>query len=157
LDGSTSALTLQLIGIVPASDKKSSIRYGQPGAQISLLYSDIFCLKKWGWYDLDIGYRHYQGFPSSQFLASAAIGYWIFSRFYLLASAQLDYGVWNGKANYNVNNVVFHPNYRLFKGQIEGVAEINAYASLVLGAFRHLWGMNTGTGGGYFGGAWFNF
>lgn len=156
-EGKTSALTSQLIAIIPIGDKKSSIRYGKAGFQLGILYSDLYCLlNRWGWYDLSIAYRYYQGFPSDRLLANIAIGYNIFSRLQILISSLYDDGFCNGKSKDNLNNVAFHPNYRLWKVQGEFLIDV-CYASLTLGAFKHLWGRNVGSGGGFVGGIWFDF
>lgn len=153
-----SALTLQLIGIIPPDDKKSSIRYGKYGAQGSLLYSKTFCLaERFGWYDLGIGYRYYKGFPSDQIVANGALGYDLTSCLRLIASSQLDYGLYNGKSKCNFNNIVFHPNYRLLNVKFECVVKVFSHASVSLGGYMHVWGQNVGTGGGYFCGTWFYF
>ncbi len=155
--GKTSAFTLQLVGIIPPGAKKSSIRYGTYGTQVSLLYSDVFYLKNLGWYDLDIGYRYYHGTPANRLLLNTSVGYYLTSRLALIATSQLDYGLSERGSKYLSNNIVFHPTYRLLNLQIEGVLRVYSHVSLVLGAFKHLWGRHVGTNGGLFGGAWFDF
>lgn len=153
-----SAFTTDLIAIIPAGDKKSSIRYGKFGGQLSLLYSTYFCLAgKPGWIDLSAGYRVYQGFPSDQVRASLAVGYFFKSWLQAIVTSQLECGVGNGESRRNLNRIAFHPNYRLLKTKIEGVARLLPWASLSAGGFWHLWGENVGAGGGYFVGAWIDF
>lgn len=150
-----SALTSQIIGIIPVGDKKSSIRYGQSGLQIGILYSHIFDLwNHFTWIDVELGYRYYRGFPSDQIRSSLALGYVINSYIQVIAGSQLEYGLFNGKSECNLNNVVFHPNYRLLNTQIECVIKIFSHAAISLGAYRHVWGQNVGCGGGYYGGLW---
>ncbi len=154
----TSALTLQILSVIPTGATKSSIRYGQLGLQASLLYSDLFTLfDDKGWYDLGIGYRYYQNFPSDQIRLDTAIGYSFLPFLSLIASAQLEYGLLNGKSSCNLNNVVLHPNYRLLNIQLECVTRVCSHILVTFGAFKHVWGYNSGAGGGFFGGAWFIF
>jgi hypothetical protein len=157
-EGKTSALTSQLIGIIPCGDKKSSIRYGQWGFQANLLYSDIFSLfNRFGWYDLGLGYRFYNGFPSDQIRADASVGFDLTSRLFLIGSSHLEYGLFNGSSQHNFNHVVFHPNYRLLKVNLECVVKICSHCYGSIGAFKHVWGRNVGAGGGFFGGTWILF
>ena len=153
-----SALTAQLIAIVPVGDTKSSVRYGKWGAQAGLLYSNMFCLlSRSGWYDLELGYRWYQDFPSDRVIASAAVGYDITSRIQVIATGKCDYGINNGHADGNLNNIAFHGNYRLFKAKIECVARLFSHVSVSVGAFKHFWGRNVGAGGGFYCGTWIDF
>lgn len=157
LDGCTSALTSQIIAIIPCGEKKTSIRYGKAGIQASLLYSDLFELwDRCGWYDLDLGYRFYSGFPADQIRSSAAVGYNIASCVTLIGTMELEYGVGNGKSEGNRNNIVFHPNYRLLKAKIECVINLFPHVAVTVGGFGHLWGQNVGEGGGFFCGTWIN-
>lgn len=156
--GQTSALTSQLMAIIPAGRKKSSIRYGEGGAEFSLLYSDQFFLcQRSGWYDLALGYRHYTGFPSDQIRSNVALGYNVIPRLHLIVTSDLIYGLWNGNSHCNFNNVTLNPNFRLLKGHIECVVNLCSHISISFGAYRHLWGRNVGTGGGWFGGLWIDF
>lgn len=156
--GATSALTAQVIAIIPVGDFKSSVRYGKFGVQADLLYSDMFCLlNRTGWYDLDIGYRAYQGFPSDRVIANAAVGYDITSCIQMIATGECDYGIYNGHAKSNFNNVLLNPNYRLVRAKIECVARVWSHALISLGVYKHLWGRNIGTGGGFFCGIWIDF
>lgn len=150
----TAALTTQLIALIPCGQKRSSLRYGQPGFEADLLYSDQFC---YGWYDLGLGYRYYHGFPSDQIVADAALGLDITTCWQVIGALQLEYGLFNGRSSKNFNNIVFNPNYRLLNGQIECDFRLMEHITLVLGGFKHLWGINVGAGGGIFGGAWIDF
>lgn len=160
-NSSPSALTTQVIAIIPTGDKKASIRYNRFGAEIDLLYSDTFnWWNRCGWFDLLLGYRLYTGFPSDQIRASAAVGYMIFPqipRLHLIASTHLEYGVFNGDSKGNQNNIILNSKYRLLNVQIECVINVYSQSSISIGAFQHVWGQNVGTGGGFFAGAWINF
>lgn len=150
----TAALTTQIIALVPGGVKRSSLRYGRPGFQAGLLYSDQY---SFGWYDFGLGYRYYQGFPSDQIVGDAALGVDISSCLQFIAALQLEYGLFNGQSRKNFNNIVFNPNYRLLNGQIECDYRLMQHVTLVAGGFKHLWGNNVGSGGGFFGGAWIDF
>src|SRR5262249_47998950 len=136
----------------------SSIRYGKGGVEVDLLYSSRFQFRqRSGWYDLLLGYRHYQGFPSDQIRSSGAIGYIFSSYIQTIATLELDYVGFNGKAEKNLNNIVFHPNYRLLTGKLEAVIRLFSPFSVSLGGYQHLWGQNVGAGGGFFCGLWTDF
>lgn len=158
LGGETSALTGQLIVIVPAGHPRPSVRYGQFGIQYSFLYSDTFDLyDRCGWYDVDIGYRWYQGFPSDQVIANAAVGYDLTSRIQMILSGEFDCGIFNGDDDKHPNNIILNPNYRLLQAKLECVVRVFRQMSISVGGYRHLWGQNVGVGGGYFCGAWLDF
>lgn len=152
---SDSALTTQLVAIVPAGERNASIRYGKSGAELSILYSKLFRIKGFrAWTDLGVGYRWYNGYPSDQVNADAALGLVLNSCNWIIVSGQLDYGVFNGDAWGNSNNVTLNPNYRLLQAKCEWVYRPFSHVALSLGAFVHAWGQNVGTGGGYYCGAW---
>lgn len=152
------ALTLQVIAIVPSGEKKSSVRYGRAGGAIDLLYSNYFCLfDRSGWVDCDLGYRFYSGFPSDQINASGSVGYFCLPWLQVIASAQLDYGLSNGQSKWNLNNIAFHPNYRLLEMQIEITARLLSHLSASIGITKHVWGRNAGAGGGFFCGLWMDY
>lgn len=126
--------------------------------EFDLLYSNYFHVSRVkGWYDLRLGYRTYTGFPSDQLRTSAAVGWLLGTYCQLIASTELDYGFFNGRASRSRNNLAFNANYRLLKGQVECAFRLMRCLSGSIGAFRHLWGRNVGTGGGFFGGVWLDF
>jgi protein XagA len=152
------AFTVQIIGLIPMGDKKSSLRYGILGMQVDLLYSRIFDLiDHKAWYDWELGYRYYRGFPSDQILTSLTLGTYIYSQIQIIAAGHLFYGLFNGKSKCNFNNVAFHPNFRLLTGQLECVIQILSRSSISLGVYHHLWGQNVGIGGGYYCALWLDF
>jgi hypothetical protein len=150
--------TAQVIAIIPAGKKKSSIRYGQGGVQGSLLYSDLFLLfEREGWVDLNVGYRIYDGYPSDQFILNLAAGYQLFKWVTVIATGELLYGVNNGRSEDNFNNVIYNPNPRLLNGKIECLASITQHLYLTIGLNKHIWGQNVGAGGGCYAGLWFSY
>lgn len=153
-----SAFTVEVVGIIPSGDKKSSVRYGQFGLEVSGLFSKYFCLcDRWGWVDAALGYRYYSGFPSDQIRASLAVGYFVTSRLQVIASTQLDYGLFNGRARGNRNHIAFNANYRLLSAQLEVAMRVTSCLTLTAGGYGHFLGQNVGAGGGGFGAVWVDF
>jgi hypothetical protein len=129
-----------------------NLRYGEWGGQFSLLYLRNFLVcDRAGWIESRVGYRVYHGFPSDQARADINLGYQLFSKFEVIASACLDYGVFNGKHHQNQSIILYNPNYRLLKAEIQGLYTINNHVSLSFGYFEHFWGNNVGAGGGLIG------
>lgn len=154
----TSACATQLTAIIPIRKEKASINYGKLGMELGIIYSDLFdALCNKGWYDLYLAYRFYDGHPSDVIRVQAALGYCVLSNVVLLAEGKLDYGLNKHKKSYRDNYIAFNPGYRLIELQYEGRWEVIEGAWLIIGGFHHVWGRNIGTGGGGFGGAWFNF
>lgn len=150
----TSALSSELVGIAPVGDKKSSVRYGEWGAQFNVLYSKYY---GFGWIDTLLGYRWYNGNPSDQIRAMAAIGFNIGSKSLIIATADLQYGLNNGHEHFNSNFIAFNPNYRLLLVKAEWVYNVFSHFSLVAGGFGHVWGENVGQGGGFYVGSWLDY
>lgn len=145
----------QVIAIVPAeSTYKPGLRYGRYGGEISLLYLREFDFYHRGaWCETRLGYRTYDGFPSDQIRADLMVGYQLFSRLEIMAEAFLDFGLFNGDFYVNQNVILYNPNYRLLKLQVEGYLTLTDFAYINVGYFQHVWGENIGTGGGLFAGA----
>lgn len=152
-------ISTELVTILPTeTEHKPGLRYGQFGGELNLLFSRGFsCWERYGNYDLRIGYRGYEGFPSDQVRADAAINLYPLSRLKLTASGHLEYGLFNGKSRSDESLFLLNPNYRLFRGQIQATVCVHKGASVFVGYQRHLWGRNVGTGGGVFGGAQIQF
>ncbi|MGA8164172.1 MAG: hypothetical protein WB791_03990 [Waddliaceae bacterium] len=148
-------MTTELVGIIPAKKGyRPGLRYGQWGGEVNLLATSGFSLwDRQGSYDLRLGYRIYEGFPSDQLRADANIHFLPLPRLKVSASGQLEYGVWNGKSRIDQSLFLLNPNYRLLKGKIEVEYCINRFCSIYAGYYRHLWGRNIGTRGGGYAGA----
>lgn len=152
------AIALECIGIVPVGNKKASIRYGDLGLQTTFLYSQVFCIQMFtAWADMGLGYRVYKGFPSDEVRAFLALGLQVHPSVHIIATGEVEYGVFNGDPERNLNNIVYHPNRRLFKGKVECVVRAIENVSISLGVFQHFWGQNIGAGGGGFCGTWIDF
>ncbi len=145
--------------IVPAgTDKKAVLRYGKFGFQGTVLYAGNFKIKeKWGFYVGEIGYRWYQGFPSDQIRANLGAGFDFTKKFQVIVAYFLEYGVFNGKKQVFSEVIQNDPNYRLLKGTLTLVYRLSEKTSLTAGYYRHVWGQNTGTGQGFYGGLWLRF
>lgn len=149
----TDSVAFQVIFIIPSETTYvPNLRYGEWGGQFSFLYLKNFqvCQRE-GWFETRIGYRVYHGFPSDQARADINLGYQFFSRFEVIASGCLDYGVFNGHHHVNHNVILYNPNYRLLKAEIQGIYTLSNFASISFGYFEHLWGNNVGAGGGLIG------
>lgn len=157
-ENDSSAFTVEVIGIIPSGKKKSSFRYGQFGAEVNGLFSRYFNIcDRWAWVDASLGYRYYSGFPSDQIRSSLAVGYFVTSQLQVIASMQLDYGLFNGVARRNRNHIAFNANYRLLSAKLEAAMRVTSWLTLTAGGYGHLWGQNVGTGGGVFGAVWLDF
>lgn len=155
---SNTAFAVKTTLIIPAGHKKSCVRYGVWGGELKLLYSKLFGLLQTDcWYDLGLGYRMYSGFPSDQLRGNFSLGCQPFPCLWLISTTHIDYGLFNGNEKSNPNNVCFNPNYRLLTTQMEGILKIYQSIFLDAGGYFHLWGENTGAGGGFYSGAWLVF
>lgn len=153
-----SAFSGKLTTMIPIGQPKSSVRYGQWGIELKLLYSRCFdCMRHNCWVDTTLGYRLYAGFPSDQIRASFSLGTAINSFSWLISSTKLYYGLSNGDSKLRRNNICFNPNFRLLTTQIQGIVKIYEIFSLTAGGFLHLWGENSGAGGGFYNGLWIIF
>lgn len=147
--------------IIPAGysiDDDPRLGYDRFGAEANLLYGQSFKLSdKYGFTDLRLGYRDYSGYPSSQIRANAVVGYDIFTRWQLLASGELQYGLKNGHEKQLGENLQAQPNYRLLKMSLAARFRINERYSLVVGGYQHVWGEETGGGGGGYVSLWYSY
>lgn len=154
----TSALTADLTAIIPTSSRDAPVRYGRGGVELALLYSKILKLRTiCGWYDFALGYRWYDGYPSDQLRSLLALGVFVTPKVRLIVTNELEYGLFNGKPQYEVSNIIFNPNYRLYMVKVECVFRIVKHTFASIGAYKHVWGQNVGSGGGYYGGVWLVF
>jgi hypothetical protein len=146
--------------IIPAGysiDDDPRLGYNRFGAEASFLYGQSFQMSdKYGFVDLRLGYRDYFGYPSSQVRANAVIGYDILTRWQLLALGELHYGLKNGHEKQLGLNSQAQPNYCLLKMSLAARFRINEHYSLVVGGYQHVWGEETGGGGGGYVSLWYN-
>lgn len=144
---------LELRGIIPIGySYKPGLRYGRPGIQLSGIFLQY--LHPFGhqlWYQTRLGFRTYQGFPSDQIRADVIAGYEVAQNLQIIAATYLDYGLFNGTFRADRNMIAFDPNYRLLQAEMHALYYLNRWSYCAVGYFRHLWGNNVGTGGGWFG------
>lgn len=147
-------LTAEIVGIVPAeSEFKPGLRYGRFGGEANLLIGKGFCLNELpGSYNVRLGYRVYEGFPSDQFRCDGAVHWKPFRCIRISAILGLEYGVFNGHSRVDQSFFLFNPNYRLLRGEIYTTLSLYKGASAFVGYRQHLWGENVGTHGGALGG-----
>ena len=129
--------------------------YDRFGAEIAILHGNSFMmLDRYGFFDLRLGYRGYSGYPSSQIRVNADVGYDISSRWQILASGELHYGLKDGYVEQVEDSSPVQPNYRLLKITLAARFRINEHSSLVFGGYRHAWGEDAGGGGGGYVSLW---
>lgn len=139
---------------IPGGEPRAALRYGAWAGEFYVNYQNhINCAH----YSFDLGYRVYTKHVSDAIRAAFRVD-WPFSRrLQLTAQGDLDFALFNGKRNFYDNRMAFNPNTRLFKAKVIGVYQITKMFYLNAGYFKHIWGQNVGTGGGVFGGAFWNY
>lgn len=148
----------RLTAIIPSGPKKTNLRYGRFGGEFDFIYSNLFCyFNRPGYYNILLGYRGYQGFPSDQIRNIFNVGFSPTKWLVLNLESRLEYGLFNGKKDKNRNTILFNSNYRLLKLKIETIFFVHRFTSLVASYYRHVWGENVGAGGGFTAGANFHF
>ncbi len=142
----------KIAAIIPVAHiYKPGLRYGRFGVEIDCIYLHRFAYReRCGWCQAQLGYRYYQGFPSDQIVVDCSAGYHLFPCFQLVVDGCLEYGTFNGKFHVSKNMILFDPNFRLFKLEIQGILRVYRALHASIGYYRHMWGNNVGTGGGAF-------
>jgi hypothetical protein len=152
------ALATQVTAIIPSGSQIYNLRYGEFGGQLDLLYSGYYSyMNHTVFIDSLLGYRAYRGFPSDQIRGYFSAGSYIFSKLYIEASLDLQYGLFNGKSKFEYPLFLLNPNYRLLQGNIRVAYHIHENIYFTAGVFQHLWGQNVGTGRGFFVDGWLEF
>jgi len=127
------------------------------GAEMSLLYGQSFQMfHKYGFVDLRLGYRDYFGYPSSQLRINTVLGYDISPGWQIFALGELQYGLKNGHEKQLSLGSSVQPDYRLLKVTIAARVHISKHYSLVAGGYKHVWGEETGGGGGGYVSLWYS-
>lgn len=152
-------LATELVGIIPVErDHKPGLRYGQYGCELNLLLTrGLTLFQKCASYDIRLGYRAYEGYPSDQLRADLRFSFCPCPKVVLSASGHLEYGLFTGNSRTDESLFLFNPNYRLLRAQVEAEYRIFRCAALFAGYRQHLWGRNVGTSGGAYGGMRFQF
>lgn len=152
------SFSTQMTAIIPSGSQIYNLRYGEWGGQVDFLYSCFYPIYNQPvFFDSILGYRIYRGFPSDQIRGYFSAGTYILQKFYVEASLDLQYGVFNGRSKFNYPLFLLSPNYRLLQGDIRAVYHLHKNVYLSAGVFQHLWGQNVGTGTGYFLEGWLEY
>lgn len=150
--GSSCGGGLQLF--VPGGEYRPALRYGTWAAELFFSLENRFRAIH---YTLDVGYRIYEGTPSDMFRVAIRFDWPLSKRIQLTAQGDCDLAVNNGKKHFCDNKTAFNPNTRLFKAKILGVYQLSQTIYLNMGYFKYIWGQNTGSGAGVFGGVFWNY
>lgn len=138
-------------------DTLPTFGYDRLGGQLDLLAG-------YGWQafnrnffvDWSVGYRMYQGYPSDQVRSLLTLGADLNKIFQLLVQAELQYGVNNG-TDVRLDTISLSPYYRLLKQTTQVRVRLNDQHSFAVGMALHVWGENTGMGGGPVASYWYAF
>ncbi len=110
-----------------------------------------------GYFESGIRYRHYFGYPPGQLRFFLVIGQDVANRLQLIFENELHWSLSESEL-YTVNDrASIDAYYRLFKTTLHARLRISETHSLVLSGFKHLWGKNTGAGGGVSLSLWMEF
>lgn len=154
-------VTFQALSIIPTGynlQDSPRLGYDSFGLEGSLSYGRYFkWFGKYGFLDTSLGLRKYFGYPSDQIRSSAYIGYDLLKPLQIIGSGELHYGLNNGSERQIASNIIAQPNYRLLKLTLMLRYRLTPKYSIVGGAYKHVWGQDTGAGGGVYGGLWINF
>ncbi len=132
--------------------------YGRYALEFALQYGHAFLLAdRYGFIDLYVGPRFYIGYPSDQFRIKLTAGYDITQKTQILAFGELHYGLGNGSLKRVGRNLTVTPDYKLLKVGLSGRYRITPHLSLVFTGYSHIWGEDTGAGGGFYGSIWLSY
>lgn len=139
---------------IPGGEPRAALRYGAWAGEFYVNYQNyIRCAH----YSFDLGYRVYSKNVSDAIRAAFRVDWPFTRRIQLTAQGDLDFALFNGKKKFYDNRMAFNPNTRLFKAKVLGVYQITNMFYINAGYFKHVWGQNVGSGGGVFGGAFWNY
>ncbi len=132
--------------------------YKRWGGEIGVLYGRSFkVLDRLGFIDMAVGYRWYYGYPSSQIRPRMVLGYDVTKRLQILGEGKLEFGLKDGTERNLGHNLIAQPNYRLLKLSLGVNYRITDSWSILIAFYRHVWGEETGGGGGAYGSLWLQF
>jgi len=139
-------------------DDDPRLGYGRWGTEIGLIYGRSFEISQhYGFIDMELGYRWYSGYPSSQLRPRLAAGWDLTKRLQLMGEGKLEYGLNDGSERELGRNLIAQPNYRLLKLSLGMNYKLTDTCSILLAIYRHAWGEETGGGGGAYGSLWLRF
>lgn len=102
-------------------------------------------------------YRVYEDYPSDQVRGSLVFGQEVTDALQFILESELQWGLDNGEILTFNGSKTLDPFYRLFKMTLHGRIAMTRETSLVVSVFRHVWGENTGRGGGMAVAVWMTF
>ena len=154
-------ISFQVLSVIPSGydlQDLPQLGYDRWGLEGSMLYGTNFTLlERLGFFDISLGYRKYFGYPSDQIRSLAYVGYDLISPFQIIGSYDLHYGLNNGSQKEISTNILVEPNYRLLKFTLALRYKLSPQHSIIGAAYKHVWGQDTGAGGGFYGSFWINF
>lgn len=135
-----------------------NLGYGRFGVETSLSagYGWTFSGRN-GFAEAVARYRVYEGYPSDQVRGSLVFGQEVTGALQFILESELQWGLDNGEILTFDGTKTVDAFYRLFKMTLHGRITITRSTSLVVSAFRHVWGENTGQGGGMAMAVWMTF
>lgn len=119
--------------------------------------SSFMVISKPSFWNLEVGFRHRNGYPADELRTDATLGTSLALRWLVLAQVFSIKGLRNGQNYATSNNPSINPNYDLHKGQISVVFGISDRIRLQGGYFFHFAGVNTGAGNGFIVSLWIDF
>lgn len=155
------------------ADELIAVRAGQFAELVAFQYSHEFTLGcRPAGFDLSVGYRFYQGFPSDAVVLGTGFRYEFLKNFLFIASLDLYDGVGNGRPvripgpgasaaeleefiDDEINNITIR-NSRFLSGALY-LCYTFSHVTATIGTYRNLWGRNVGAQTAYFGGLTFAF
>lgn len=139
---------------IPGGEPRSGLRYGAWAGEFYLSYQNRI---KSANCCIDLGYRTYSKIVSDAVRAAFRVDWPFTRRIQMTAQGDFYYALFNGRRRVYDNKMAFNPNTRLLQAKVLAVYQLNRVIYLNLGCFKYLWGQNVGSGGGVFGGAFWNY
>nr|WP_319490834.1 hypothetical protein [uncultured Desulfobacter sp.] len=135
-----------------------NLGYGRFGAEASLCAGYGWKLsERNGFAEAVARYRVYEGYPSDQVRGSLLFGQEVTGALQLILESELQWGLDNGELLTFGDAKTVDGFYRLLKMTLHGRISITPDTSFVVSVFRHVWGENTGRGGGMAVAMWMTF
>ncbi len=158
--GQQGIAAIQGLLVIPTGydiDDDPRLGYGRFGAEIGILYGRSYkFMNQYGFLDLRLGVRDYFGYPATQIRPMITAGYDLSSKWQVMASGEMHYGLDNGSEKKLGPNLLVQPNYRLLKLTLSARYRISSNYSIVASGYAHAWGEDTGGGGGAYVSLWYS-
>nr|WP_319392719.1 hypothetical protein [uncultured Desulfobacter sp.] len=155
------ALSAGLTALIPmgyAVYDTPSLGYGRFGVEASISAGYGWQLsERNGFAEAVARYRVYEGYPSDQVRGSLIFGQEVTGALQFILESELQWGLDNGDVLTFGDAKTVDGFYRLLKMTLHGRISITPDTSLVVSVFRHVWGENTGQGGGMAAAVWITF